>query len=98
MAIVRPPSAREGIEFAVPVTEDVKSVNLRGEYVADRQITIDGREVLVLREVTAAKALEPGPAALLDAARKRLEQAKAAHAQDRKSTRLNSSHLGISYA
>jgi hypothetical protein len=81
MAVVRPPSAREGIEFAVPVTADAKTVNLRGEYVADRRITIDGREVLVLREVTAAKALEPGQSALLDAARKRLEEAKAAHAQ-----------------
>jgi hypothetical protein len=81
MAVVRPLSAREGIEFAVPVTGDVKSVNLRGEFVADRRVTIDGREVLVLREVTAAKALDPGQAALLDAARKRLEEAKAAHAQ-----------------
>jgi hypothetical protein len=81
MAVVRPLTAREGIEFAVPVTGDAKTVNLRGEYVADRQVTIDGREVLVLREVTAAKALDPAQAALLDAARKRLEEAKAAHAQ-----------------
>jgi hypothetical protein len=81
MAVVRPLSAREGIEFAVPVTGDSKTVNLRGEYVADRQVTIDGREVLVLRQVTAAKALDPTQAALVDAARKRLEEAKAAHAQ-----------------
>jgi hypothetical protein len=81
MAVVRPPNAREGVEFAVPVTGDAKAVNLRGEYVADRRTTIDGREVLVLRQVTAAKDLDPGQSALLDAARKRLEQAKAAHAQ-----------------
>lgn len=81
MAVIRPPTAREGVEFAVPITGDAKSVNLRGEYVADRRVTIDGREVLVLRQVTAAKELDPGQTALLDAARKRLEQAKAAHAQ-----------------
>jgi len=81
MAVVRPPGAREGVSFAVPVTADGKTVNLRGEFVADRRVTIDGKEVLVLREVTAAKALEPGQAALLDAARKRLEEAKAANAQ-----------------
>jgi hypothetical protein len=81
VAIVRPPTAREGVEFAVPVTSEARTVNLRGEYVADRRVTIDGKEVLVLREVTAAKDLEPGQAALLDAARKRLEEAKSAHAQ-----------------
>ena len=84
VAIIRPPGAAEGVVFGVPVTADatsVKTMVLRGEYIADRPVTIDGREVFVLKEAAAAKAVDPALAKVLDAARKRLEQAKADHAQ-----------------
>jgi hypothetical protein len=58
-------------------TATVKSLNLRGEYVVDRAITVDGRDVLVLKEVAAAKALDAATARLINAARVRLEEAKA---------------------
>jgi hypothetical protein len=84
VAILRSGTTAEGVTFAVPVAADaatVKAMTLRGEYIVDRPVTIDGREVLVLKEAVAAKALEPAQAKVLDAARKRLEEAKAAHAQ-----------------
>jgi hypothetical protein len=81
VAVVRPALAGEGITFAVPATTDVRAISLRGEYAVDRAVTIDGREVLVLKEVAAAKALTPAQTSVLDAARKRLEVAKAEHAQ-----------------
>ena len=84
VAILRPATAAEGVTFGVPVAADavtVKTMALRGEYIADRPVTIDGREVLVLKEVPAAKAADPAQTKVLDAARKRLEEAKAAHAQ-----------------
>jgi hypothetical protein len=81
MAVVRPALTGEGITFAVPATTDTRSIALRGEYAVDRAVTIDGREVLVLKEVAAAPAIDPARAPLLDAARKRLEQAKAEHAR-----------------
>lgn len=57
-----------------------KTVTLRGEYAVDRAVTLDGREVLVLKEVAAAKALDPAAAKLISAARVRLEEAKAEYA------------------
>ena len=83
VAIIRP-AAVEGVTFAVPVAADapaVKTMSLRGEYIVDRPVTFDGRDVFVLKEVTAAKALDREQTAVLDAARRRLEEAKAAHAQ-----------------
>lgn len=83
-ATVHPPLAAEGVMVAVPVAADaaeMRTMNLRGEFVIDRPVRIDGREVLVLKEVTAAKPLDEAKAKLIDAARKRLEIAKAAHAQ-----------------
>jgi hypothetical protein len=83
-AMVRPPVGREGVMVAVPVAADaveMKTMNLRGEFVIDRPVRIDGHDVLVLKEVTAAKPLDDAKAKVLDAARKRLELAKAAQAQ-----------------
>lgn len=83
-AMVRPPLAAEGVMVAVPVASgatEMKSINLRGEYILDKPVRLDGREVMVLKEVTAAKPLDDAKAKLIDAARKRLEVAKAAHAQ-----------------
>jgi hypothetical protein len=81
VALVRPAIGAEGVTFAVPATTDLRSVTLRGEYVADRTVAIDGRDVIVLKEVAAAKAIDPAKGALLDAARKRLEAAKAEYAR-----------------
>jgi hypothetical protein len=84
VAIVRPALGTETVTFAVPVATDVttlKAVTLRGEYVADRTVAFDGRDVVVLKEVTAVKPLDGAQAKVLDAARKRLEAAKAEHAQ-----------------
>lgn len=84
VAIVRPSVGLDGVTFAVPVAADaaeVKSLNLRVEFIVEKPVTIDGREIVVLKEVTAAKPLEDAKAKLVDAARKRLEVAKAAHAQ-----------------
>lgn len=57
-----------------------KTVTLRGEYTVDRAVTLDGREVLVIKEVAAAKGLDPAMAKLISAARVRLEEAKAEYA------------------
>jgi len=54
---------------------------LRGEFTVDKAVTIEGREVYILREVPAAKA-DPALTALVDRARRRLEEAKAALAND----------------
>jgi len=84
VAIVRPAVGVEGVTIAVPVAADapaVKTMSLRGEYIVDKPVTFDGRDVFVLKEVTAAKALDREQTAVLDAARRRLEEAKAAHAQ-----------------
>jgi len=81
IALVRPAMAPEGFVFAFPASADAKSVALRGEYLADRTVTIDGREVILVKEVVAEKAADPAKTALIDAARRRLEEAKAAHAQ-----------------
>jgi hypothetical protein len=83
VAIIRP-AAVEGVTFAVPVAADapaVKTMSLRGEFIVDKPITFDGRDVFVLKEVAATKELDREKAAVLDAARRRLEEAKAAHAQ-----------------
>jgi hypothetical protein len=61
-------------------TATVKTVNLRGEYVVDRAIAVNGRDVLVLKEVAAATALDAATARLITAARVRLEEAKAEYA------------------
>ena len=61
VAIVRPAGEAEGVTFGLPVAADaatVKAMVLRGEYIADRPVTIDGREVIVLKEAVAAKALD----------------------------------------
>jgi hypothetical protein len=84
VAVVRTATGVESVMIAVPVTADVtelKAVTLRGEYVVEKPVTYDGREVFVLKEVTAAKPLDEAKAKIVDAARKRLEVAKAAHAQ-----------------
>jgi hypothetical protein len=84
VAVLRAPGVAEGVTIGVPVAADaatVKTLAVRGEFIVDRPVTIDGREVLVLKEVVAAKALDSEKAKVLDAARKRLEEAKAAHAQ-----------------
>jgi hypothetical protein len=80
IALVRPPMAPDGFVFAYSAAADAKTVALRGEYYADRAITVDGREVIVLKEVVVEKA-DPAKTAVMDAARRRLEEAKAAHAQ-----------------
>jgi len=82
--VVRPSGATaEAPLIGLPVTDTtntVKSVNLRGEYAVDRAVTVDGRDVLVLKEVSTAKALDAATAKLISAARARLEQAKAEYA------------------
>lgn len=84
MAFLRTASGVESSLVAVPVaagTTELKTVNLRGEYIVEKPVTVEGREILVLKEVTAAKPLDGEKAKVIDAARKRLEIAKAAHAQ-----------------
>ena len=84
VAVVRPLTGVESTVVAVPIAADatnLKTVSLRGEFIFDKPVVVDGREVLVLKEVTAAKPLDEGKAKVIDAARKRLEVAKAAHAQ-----------------
>jgi hypothetical protein len=82
--LVRPSGATtEGLTVGLPATDaasSVKTVSLRGEYLVDRAVTVDGREVLVLKEVAAAKALDPAATRLINAARIRLEEAKADYA------------------
>ena len=82
--VVRPAGVvAEGLVVGLPTTDavtSVKTVSLRGEYLVDRAMTLDGREVMVLKEVAAAKALDPAQARLLNAARVRLEEAKAEYA------------------
>ena len=79
--VVRPAGIpADGVVVGLPAqatTTAVKSVDLRGEYVVDRALTVDGRDVLVLKEVAAAKTLDPAAAKLISAARARLEEAKA---------------------
>ena len=79
--VVRPAGVpADGVVLGLPATAtstSVKTVDLRGEYVVDRALTVDGRDVLVLKEVAPAKALDPAAAKLISAARARLEQAKA---------------------
>jgi len=82
--VLRPGVATaEGVTVGMAATDaasTVKSVTLRGEYVVDRAVTLDGREVLVLKEVAAAKAIDPALTKVLSAARARLEEAKAEYA------------------
>ncbi|HEX3148560.1 MAG TPA: hypothetical protein VHR66_10780 [Gemmataceae bacterium] len=82
--VVRPSGvAADGIAVGLPATDaatTVKTVSLRGEYLVDRALTVDGRDVLVLKEVAAAKALDPAQSRLINAARVRLEEAKAEYA------------------
>lgn len=73
----------EGVVVGVPAIAEAKTtktIPLRGEYVIDRAVTIDGHEVLVLNEVAAAKALDDTVSRLIAAARARLEEAKAQYA------------------
>ena len=81
VSVIRPSGfASESVVLGVPAAADAataKTVSLRGEYVVDRAVTLDGREVLVLKEVAAAKALDDAVARLISAARARLEEAKA---------------------
>jgi len=81
---VRPAGAvADGLMVGLAATDaasTVKSINLRGEYVVDRAMTIDGRDVLILKEVAAAKALDAAAGRLINAARVRLEEAKANYA------------------
>lgn len=84
VAVVRTANGVESLMVAVPVAADateLKTISLRGEYIVEKPINYDGREVFVLKEVTAAKPLDESKAKVVDAARKRLEIAKAAHAQ-----------------
>ena len=80
VSIIRP-SGVAADAAVIGVTADgtaaVKSIHLRGEYVVERAVTIEGKDVLVLKEVAAAKALDPALAKLINAARARLEEAKA---------------------
>jgi len=81
--VLRPAGAAEGIAVGLPAADAVtavKTINLRGEYLVDRAITVDGRDVLVLKEVAVAKALDPAVSRLINAARVRLEEAKADYA------------------
>ena len=83
LLVVRPSGAAAdaaSIAIAGDGTATVKSVNLRGEYTVDRTVVVDGRDVMVLKEVAAAKALDAAAAKLITAARARLEEAKAEHA------------------
>jgi len=79
--VVRPAGIpADGVVVGLPApatTTAVKSVDLRGEYIVDRALTVDGRDVLVLKEVAPAKTLDPAAAKLISAARARLEEAKA---------------------
>jgi hypothetical protein len=81
--VVRPSLASADVVVGLPATDTAattKTVSLRGEYVVDRTVSLDGRDVLVLKEVNAAKPLDPALAKLIAAARVRLEQAKADYA------------------
>ncbi len=84
VTVVRPAGlTAESIVVGVPAVADAataKTVSLRGEYVVDRAVTLDGREVLILKEVAPAKALDAAVAKLISAARARLEEAKAQYA------------------
>jgi hypothetical protein len=71
------------VVVGLPATDaatTTKTVSLRGEFLVDRAVSVDGRDVLVLKEVVAAKPLDPALAKLIAAARVRLEEAKADYA------------------
>jgi hypothetical protein len=73
----------ESVIVGIPVEDKIataKSVDLRGEFAVDRAATVDGRETLILKPVTVAKALDAATAKLVTAARVRLEEAKAEYA------------------
>lgn len=80
MLFVRPTvSPSPDFMFALPAaaaTTAPKNVNLRGEFLVDRAVPVEGRDVMLLKETAPAK-LEPAQAKLVDAARQRLEMAKA---------------------
>lgn len=77
----RPPvPADPGALAPPPAASAPRTIDLRGEYVVDRTVTVGDREVLVLKEVAAAKALDAATTKLINAARIRLEQAKAEYA------------------
>jgi hypothetical protein len=81
--VVRPSLASSDVMVGLPATDaaaTTKTVSLRGEYLVDRAVSVDGRDVLVLKEVNAAKPLDPALAKLIAAARVRLEEAKADYA------------------
>jgi hypothetical protein len=81
--VLRPSLASADVVVGLPATDAAvatKTISLRGEYLVDRTVSLDGREVLVLKEVAAAKPLDPALAKLIAAARVRLEEAKAEYA------------------
>lgn len=84
VTVIRPAGlTAEGVVVGVPAIAEaatVKTIPLRGEYIVDRTATVDGREVLVLKEMAAAKALDDAQTKLISAARARLEEAKAQYA------------------
>jgi len=82
VTVIRPAGlTAENVVVGVPAVAGAgKTVSLRGEYIVDKAVTLDGREVLVLKEVAAAKALDDGLTRLIAAARARLEEAKAQYA------------------
>ncbi len=85
VAVVRPSIAPSSdFTVAIPMENGVtvpRQVALRGEYRVDKAVTVDGKEMLLLKEMHAAKALDPALARVVDAARRRLETAKAEYAR-----------------
>jgi hypothetical protein len=81
--VVRPSLASANVVVGLPATDaaaTTKTVSLRGEYLVDRAVSVEGKDVLVLKEVAAAKPLDAAVARLISAARARLEEAKADYA------------------
>jgi hypothetical protein len=84
VAVIRPAgNVPEGIMIGMPATDAIavgKTVDLRGEFAIEKAVTVDGREVLLMKSVTPAHELDAAVAKLLTVARKRLEDAKAEYA------------------
>src|SRR5579864_8170807 len=100
MPVVRPFRELDLADELRPRPDDVALANLRHlrDLLERRRVgaqRLELREQLVDRPLREARADVPDPVQLLAAVRAEHERAEAA---DRKSTRLNSSHMSISYA